>query len=102
MLRVELGKELVTPIWNGRREVSPILPLERKQGWRVIEAEQLKVWRRKVEVRCRFQPASLVFRRFHVGEFPAHGLPTEKGTFIGLWRVSFVHVLLPLLTDELR
>jgi hypothetical protein len=37
-----------------------------------------------------------------VGGFSAHGLPTKKGTFIGLWSVSFVHMLLPLLNDELR
>jgi hypothetical protein len=56
----------------------------------------------------RVQPISLVFRRFRVGGFPTHGLPREKGTFLGLWRVlfvlfvSFAHVLLPLLTDKLR
>ena len=39
MPRVELGEELVPPIRHRRREVGPILPLERKQGWRVVEAE---------------------------------------------------------------
>jgi hypothetical protein len=36
--------------------------------------------------------------------FPAHGLPIDKGTFTDLWRTSFVsffHVFLPLLNDEL-
>jgi hypothetical protein len=36
-----------------------------------------------------------------VGGFPAHGLLTDKGTFTDLWRVSFFHVFLPLLNDEL-
>jgi hypothetical protein len=39
-----------------------------------------------------------------VGGFPAHGLPTDKGTCTDLWRVSFVsffHVFLSLLNDEL-
>src|SRR5207244_12856210 len=42
--RVELGEELVPPIRYRRREVGPILPLEHKQGRRVVEAKQLKVW----------------------------------------------------------
>jgi hypothetical protein len=33
--------------------------------------------------------------------FPAHGLLIDKGTFTDLWRVSFFHVFLPLLNDEL-
>src|ERR1700738_3767565 len=37
--RVDLGEELVPPIRHRRREVGPILPLECKQGWRVVEAE---------------------------------------------------------------
>jgi hypothetical protein len=39
-----------------------------------------------------------------VGGKPAHGLPTEKGTFTDLWRVSFVsffQVVLLMLTDAL-
>jgi hypothetical protein len=98
--RVELGEELVPPIRHRRREVGPILPLERKQGGRVVEAEQLKVWYGEMEVWCRFRAGSSVLPGFHTGGFPAHGLPAEKGTCTDLWRVSFIsffHVFLSLL-----
>jgi hypothetical protein len=39
-----------------------------------------------------------------VGAFPAHLQPPEKGTRTNLWRVSFIsffHVFLSLLNDEL-
>ncbi|HEU5374349.1 MAG TPA: hypothetical protein VFV38_02835 [Ktedonobacteraceae bacterium] len=98
MLRVELSEERVPPIRYYRREVGPILPLERKQGRRVIEAEQLKVWQ---GARCRFRSASPVLLRFRVCGFPTHGLPPDTGTCTALWHVSFVHVFLPLLHDEL-
>jgi hypothetical protein len=94
MPRVELGEELVPPIWNRRGKVSPILSLEHKQGRRVIEAKQLKVWHGKLKV----------LGRFCVGGKPAHGPPTDKGTCTDLWRislVSFFHVFLSLLNDEL-
>src|SRR3989440_1838531 len=64
MLRVELGEELVPPIRNRRREVSPILPLEHKQGRRVVEADQLKVWHEELEAWCRFRPGFPVLLRF--------------------------------------
>ncbi|GHO79281.1 hypothetical protein KSD_70520 [Ktedonobacter sp. SOSP1-85] len=99
MPRVELGEELVPPIRYHRREVGPILPLERKQGRRVVEADQLKVWHGSLEARRRFRPGSLILLRFRVGGFPAHGLPIDKGTFTDFWRVSFVsffHLFLPL------
>ncbi|WP_236601865.1 hypothetical protein [Ktedonobacter sp. SOSP1-52] len=104
MPHVELSKELVPPIRYHRREVGPILPLERKQGRRVVEADQLKVWHGKLEARCRFRPSSPVLLRFRGRGFPAHGLPPEKGTFTDFWCVSFVsffHVFLPLLNAEL-
>jgi hypothetical protein len=90
---VKFSKERVSPIRYHRREVGPILPLERKQGRRVVEANQLKVWHGELEARCRFRVRGL----------PAYGLPPEKGTFVGFWRVSFVsffHVFLPLLNVE--
>src|SRR5437763_198824 len=98
MPRVELGEELVPPVWYRRREVGPILPLERKQGRRVVEAEQLQVWPGEVAVWPRFRPASPAPLRFRVRGLPVHGLPPETGTFTGFWRVSFVsfvHKLLP-------
>ncbi|HEY6406142.1 MAG TPA: hypothetical protein VIY29_01615, partial [Ktedonobacteraceae bacterium] len=99
--RVELGEELVSPIRHRRREVGPILPLERQQGWRMVEADQLKVWHGELEARCRSRPGSPAILRFHVGGFPTHGLLTDKGTCTDLWRVSFFHVFLPLLNDAL-
>jgi hypothetical protein len=97
---IELSKELVPPIRYHRREVGPILLLERKQGWRVVKASQLKVWYGELKARCRFRSASPVLLRFRVGGKPAHGLPIDKGTCTDLWRVSFpsfFHLFLPLL-----
>ncbi len=101
MPRVELGEERVSPIRYRRREVGPILSLERKQGWCVVETDQLEVWHGELEARYRFRPGSPALLRFRMGGKPAHSLLTDKGTFTALWRVSFFHVFLPLLNDEL-
>jgi len=73
-----------------------------KQGWRVVEADQLEIWHGELEAWYRFRPGSPALLRFRMGGFPAHSLLPEKGTFPDLWRVSFFHVFLPLLNDELR
>ena len=74
MPRVELGEELVPPIRNRRREVSPILPLERQQGRCVVEAEQLKVWQRELEAWGRFRPVNSVW----AGNPPTACLPRKE------------------------
>ena len=90
------------PIRNRRREVGPILPLERMQRWRVVEADQLKIWHGELEARCRFRPGSSILIRFDVGGFPAQGLPIDKGTFTDFWRVSFLQMFLPFESKRTR